>query len=187
MLIPSIDLMGGKVVQLVQGAKKALEFDNVDEWIERFRPYPIVQLIDLDAAMRQGSNRELIGYICERIPCQVGGGIRTPKDALELLRTGAKKVIIGSSLLREGRVDLDAAKAEDVRGCDVHSAFAAYGASIPGVPRERADLGALIAERVGEDVDVSPEQVGERFAGASELERGFFGGNPSERPVRHAV
>ena len=111
MLIPSIDLMGGKVVQLVQGAKKALEFDNVDEWIERFRPYPIVQLIDLDAAMRQGSNRDLIGYICERIPCQVGGGIRTPKDALELLRTGAKKVIIGSSLLREGRVDLDAAKA----------------------------------------------------------------------------
>jgi len=111
MLIPSIDLMGGKVVQLVQGAKKALEFDNVDEWIERFRPYPIVQLIDLDAAMRQGSNRELIGYICERIPCQVGGGIRSPKDALELLRTGAKKVIIGSSLLREGRVDLDAAKA----------------------------------------------------------------------------
>ena len=111
MLIPSIDLMGGKVVQLVQGAKKALEFDNVDEWIERFRPYPIVQLIDLDAAMRQGSNRDLIGYICERIPCQVGGGIRTPTDALDLLRTGAKKVIIGSSLLREGRVDLDAAKA----------------------------------------------------------------------------
>ena len=111
MLIPSIDLMGGKVVQLVQGAKKALEFDNVDEWIERFRPYPIVQLIDLDAAMRHGSNRDLIGYICERIPCQVGGGIRTPTDALDLLRTGAKKVIIGSSLLREGRVDLDAAKA----------------------------------------------------------------------------
>ena len=53
MLIPSIDLMGGKVVQLVQGAKKALEFDDVDEWIDRFRPYPIVQLIDLDAAMRQ--------------------------------------------------------------------------------------------------------------------------------------
>lgn len=110
MLIPSIDLMGGKVVQLVQGAKKALEFDNVDEWIERFRPYPIVQLIDLDAAMRQGSNRELISYICERIPCQVGGGIRTPQDAQAIFRAGAKKVIIGSSLLREGHVDLDAAK-----------------------------------------------------------------------------
>lgn len=111
MLIPSIDLMGGKVVQLVQGAKKALEFDNVDEWIERFRPYPIVQLIDLDAAMRQGENRELIRYICHRIPCQVGGGIRTPEDAQTIFRAGAKKVIIGSSLLREGRVDLDAAKA----------------------------------------------------------------------------
>ena len=111
MLIPSIDLMGGKVVQLVQGEKKALEFDNVDEWIERFRPYPIVQLIDLDAAMRQGSNRDLISYICERIPCQVGGGIRTPQDAQTLFRSGAKKVIIGSSLLKDGRVDQEVARA----------------------------------------------------------------------------
>jgi phosphoribosylformimino-5-aminoimidazole carboxamide ribotide isomerase len=111
MLIPSIDLMGGKVVQLVQGVKKALEFDNVDEWIERFRPYPIVQLIDLDAAMRQGENRKLISYICERIPCQVGGGIRTPELAQELLRMGAKKVIIGSALLRGGGVDQASARA----------------------------------------------------------------------------
>jgi phosphoribosylformimino-5-aminoimidazole carboxamide ribotide isomerase len=111
MLIPSIDLMGGKVVQLVQGVKKALEFDNVDEWIERFRPYPIVQLIDLDAAMRQGENRKLISYICERIPCQVGGGIRTPELAQELLRVGAKKVIIGSALLRDGGVDQASARA----------------------------------------------------------------------------
>jgi phosphoribosylformimino-5-aminoimidazole carboxamide ribotide isomerase len=111
MLIPSIDLMGGKVVQLVQGAKKALEYENVDEWIERFRPYPIVQLIDLDAAMRQGENRNLISHICERIPCQVGGGIRTPEQAHEMLRDGAKKVIIGSALLRDDRVDTEAAKA----------------------------------------------------------------------------
>ncbi len=111
MLIPSIDIMDGKVVQLVQGAKKALEYDDVDEWIERFRRYPIVQLIDLDAALRQGSNRDLIRYICERIPCQVGGGIRTSQDAQAIFRSGAKKVIIGSSLLREGHVDLDAAKA----------------------------------------------------------------------------
>lgn len=110
MLIPSIDLMGGKVVQLVQGEKKALEFDDVDAWIERFRPYPIVQLIDLDAAMRQGENRKLISYICERIPCQVGGGIRTPEQAQEVLRAGAKKVIIGSALLRDGKVDVEAAQ-----------------------------------------------------------------------------
>ena len=50
MLIPSIDLMGGKIVQLVQGEKKALEFDNFDYWIERFSKYPLVQVIDLDAA-----------------------------------------------------------------------------------------------------------------------------------------
>ena len=111
MLIPSIDLMGGKVVQLVQGAKKALEYEDVDHWIDQFRPYPVVQLIDLDAAMRQGENRGLISYICERIPCQVGGGIRTPEQALELLRSGAKKVIVGSALLRDGQVDTDAARA----------------------------------------------------------------------------
>jgi phosphoribosylformimino-5-aminoimidazole carboxamide ribotide isomerase len=111
MLIPSIDLMGGKVVQLVQGARKALEYENVDEWIERFRAHPIVQVIDLDAAMRQGENRRLISYICERIPCQVGGGIRTPEQAQELLRNGAKKVIIGSALLRDGRVNTEAANA----------------------------------------------------------------------------
>jgi phosphoribosylformimino-5-aminoimidazole carboxamide ribotide isomerase len=111
MLIPSIDLMGGKVVQLVQGEKKALEFDDLDQWIERFRPYPMVQLIDLDAAMRQGSNRKLVSYICERIPCQVGGGVRSVQDAQEILRYGAKKVIIGSALLRDGKLDLTMASA----------------------------------------------------------------------------
>ena len=57
MLIPSIDLMGGKIVQLVQGSRKALEFDNFEEWIDRFSKYPLVQLIDLDAAMGRGHNR----------------------------------------------------------------------------------------------------------------------------------
>jgi len=60
MLIPSIDLMGGKIVQLVQGEKKKLEFDNFDYWIERFSKYPIVQLIDLDAARGAGDNRSLV-------------------------------------------------------------------------------------------------------------------------------
>ena len=57
MLIPSIDLMGGKIVQLVQGEKKALEFDDFEPWIERFARYPLVQIIDLDAAIGQGDNR----------------------------------------------------------------------------------------------------------------------------------
>lgn len=105
MLIPSIDLMGGKIVQLVQGEKKKLEFDNFDYWIERFSKYPIVQLIDLDAARGAGDNRALVKQIVGRLTCQVGGGIRDVETALELLRMGARKVIIGSALLTEGRIN----------------------------------------------------------------------------------
>ena len=98
MLIPSIDLMGGKIVQLVQGETLKLSFDDFDYWIERFSKYPLVQLIDLDAAMRQGDNRELIETICKRLPCQVGGGLRTVEDGRRRLDAGAKRVIYGSSL-----------------------------------------------------------------------------------------
>ena len=69
MLIPSIDLMGGKIVQLIQGEKKKLEFDNFDYWIERFSRYPIVQLIDLDAARDAGDNRLLVKQIVARLKC----------------------------------------------------------------------------------------------------------------------
>ena len=105
MLIPSIDLMGGKIVQLVQGEKKALEFDDFEYWIERFSAYPLVQLIDLDAAMGSGSNRELIAMICKRLPCQTGGGIRDVARAAELLALGARRVIYGSGLLKDGTID----------------------------------------------------------------------------------
>jgi len=104
-LIPSIDLMGGKIVQLVQGEKKALEFDDFDYWIERFSAYRLVQLIDLDAAMGAGDNRSLIAMICRRLPCQTGGGIRTIERAHELLELGAKRVIFGSALLNAGEID----------------------------------------------------------------------------------
>jgi phosphoribosylformimino-5-aminoimidazole carboxamide ribotide isomerase len=102
MLIPSIDLMGGKIVQLVQGEKKALEFDDFEYWIQRFSKFPLVQLIDLDAAMGHGNNRELIAAICKRLPCQTGGGIRDVARASELLALGAKRVIFGSALLKDG-------------------------------------------------------------------------------------
>jgi phosphoribosylformimino-5-aminoimidazole carboxamide ribotide isomerase len=93
--------MGGKIVQLVQGEKLKLSFDDFDYWIERFSKYPLVQLIDLDAAMRQGENRALITMIAKRLPCQVGGGIRTAADGRRLLDAGAKRVIYGSSLFGE--------------------------------------------------------------------------------------
>jgi phosphoribosylformimino-5-aminoimidazole carboxamide ribotide isomerase len=105
MLIPSIDLMGGRIVQLVQGEKLKLAFDDFEYWIERFSKYPVVQLIDLDAAMRQGDNRVLIEMICKRLPCQVGGGLKTAADGRALLDAGAKRVIYGSSLF--GAADLE--------------------------------------------------------------------------------
>jgi phosphoribosylformimino-5-aminoimidazole carboxamide ribotide isomerase len=105
MLIPSIDLMGGKIVQLVQGEKKALEFDNFDYWIERFSKYPLVQVIDLDAARGAGNNRLIVDRIAKRLNCQVGGGIRNIETAREILDAGASRVILGSSLLKDGKID----------------------------------------------------------------------------------
>jgi phosphoribosylformimino-5-aminoimidazole carboxamide ribotide isomerase len=109
MLIPSIDLMGGRIVQLVQGEKLKLAFDDFEYWIERFSSYPTVQLIDLDAAMRQGDNAALIAEIAKRLPCQVGGGIRTAQQAQALLDAGARRVIFGSVLFSEGGVATETA------------------------------------------------------------------------------
>lgn len=109
MLIPSIDLMGGKIVQLVQGEKKALEFENFSEWITRFSRYPVVQLIDLDAAMGKGSNRGLIAEFCRALgtaKSQVGGGIRAADDAQRIFDSGAAKAIVGSSLIKDGVIDI---------------------------------------------------------------------------------
>ena len=107
MLIPSIDLMGGKIVQLVQGEKKALEFENFSEWVARFASYPLVQLIDLDAAMGKGDNRLLVAEFCRNLPCQVGGGIRSAADAQRVFEAGAKRAILGSALVKSGAVDVD--------------------------------------------------------------------------------
>jgi phosphoribosylformimino-5-aminoimidazole carboxamide ribotide isomerase len=105
MLIPSIDLMEGKIVQLVGGERKALEFDDFEEWIARFERFPLVQLIDLDAAMGNGDNRKLMAEFVRRLPCQVGGGIRSIEAAREILSIGARRVILGSSLIRDGKAD----------------------------------------------------------------------------------
>ena len=109
MLIPSIDLLGGQIVQLVQGEKLRLAFDDFEYWIEKFSKYPLVQLIDLDAAMRQGENTALVEQISKRLPVQVGGGIGTVERARSVLAAGARRVIVGSSLFSEqdgvGRVN----------------------------------------------------------------------------------
>jgi phosphoribosylformimino-5-aminoimidazole carboxamide ribotide isomerase len=106
MLIPSIDLMGGRIVQLVQGEKLRLAFDDFEYWIEKFSKFPLVQLIDLDAAMRQGDNSALVEQIAKRLPVQAGGGIHSIERAQRVLDAGAKRVIIGSALFSaEGTVN----------------------------------------------------------------------------------
>jgi phosphoribosylformimino-5-aminoimidazole carboxamide ribotide isomerase len=110
MLIPSIDLQNGRIVQLVQGEKLALETDAIDEWIERCAGWPKVQLIDLDAAKGQGTNEALVARICSRLPCRVGGGIRSPGKAAEILALGATHAIVGSALFTKDGVDASFAR-----------------------------------------------------------------------------
>ena len=97
MLIPSIDLQKGKIVQLVQGEKLAIESNDLDGWIERFSKYPRIQLIDLDAAMGIGTNDALVREIAARLPCRVGGGVRSVGRAEDLIAAGAQAVIVGSA------------------------------------------------------------------------------------------
>jgi phosphoribosylformimino-5-aminoimidazole carboxamide ribotide isomerase len=110
MLIPSIDLQNGRIVQLVQGEKLALETPDMERWIQRFAAYPKVQLIDLDAAMGRGDNLALVKTICGRLPCRVGGGIRTIERARDVLEAGAHAVIVSSALFTGDGVDVDFAR-----------------------------------------------------------------------------
>jgi phosphoribosylformimino-5-aminoimidazole carboxamide ribotide isomerase len=110
-LIPSIDLMGGRVVQLQQGERLALSSTDVDGWIEKFSAFPIVQLIDLDAAMGKPANDDLVRYVAARLPCQVGGGVRSIDRAQDLLAAGARRVILGSSLYNDRGVNTGRAEA----------------------------------------------------------------------------
>jgi phosphoribosylformimino-5-aminoimidazole carboxamide ribotide isomerase len=120
MLIPSIDLLGGRIVQLVHGEKLRLAFDDFEYWIAKFARYPLVQLIDLDAAMRQGENSALVEQIAQRLPVQAGGGIHSIERARQLLGAGAKRVIVGSALFSfEGGVNTEfAAKLADAAGAE---------------------------------------------------------------------
>ena len=111
MLIPSIDLQGGHVVQLVQGEKLAIEAPDPEPWIRKFERFSRVQLIDLDAAKAQGDNAAIVAAICARLPCRVGGGIRSVERAQAVLGHGAHAVIVSSALFRAGAVDLDFASA----------------------------------------------------------------------------
>src|SRR4249920_3480474 len=119
MLIPAIDLQGGSVVQLVQGERLAIKDDDVFRWVRRFEKFPKVQVIDLDAAMGKGDNLAIVRQIAGALTCRVGGGVRTVERARDLLEAGARQIIAGSSLFKNGAPDLDFAKAlADAVGID---------------------------------------------------------------------
>jgi phosphoribosylformimino-5-aminoimidazole carboxamide ribotide isomerase len=103
--------MGGRVVQLQQGDRLALESEDIDGWIRKFAAFPIVQLIDLDAAMGRPANDTLVRHVASRLPCQVGGGVRSIERAQELIDAGARRVILGSSLFNDRGVNKGRAEA----------------------------------------------------------------------------
>jgi phosphoribosylformimino-5-aminoimidazole carboxamide ribotide isomerase len=103
MIIPCIDLMDGKVVQLRQGREKALEGKPPVETVEMFAGFPEIQVIDLDAAMGRGSNQAIVKQLATRAQLRIGGGVRSVERALELVRQGAYRIIVGTAAFsREG-------------------------------------------------------------------------------------
>lgn len=119
MVIPCIDLMDGKVVQLVQGREKALEGEAPLVMLERFAGFPVIQVIDLDAAMGKGSNDDIVRSLASRAVTRVGGGVRSAERARALVEAGASRVIVGTAAFDEGGIrrsfleDLAAAVGKD--------------------------------------------------------------------------
>jgi phosphoribosylformimino-5-aminoimidazole carboxamide ribotide isomerase len=103
-IIPCIDLMGGKVVQLVQGRDKALEGGTPLEMLEQFAAFPQIQVIDLDAAMARGSNDDLVELVAARAVARVGGGVRSVERARGLVEQGAFRVIVGTAAFDKSRL-----------------------------------------------------------------------------------
>jgi phosphoribosylformimino-5-aminoimidazole carboxamide ribotide isomerase len=113
MIIPCIDLMGGKVVQLVQGREKALEADPPLEMLRKFAAFPEIQVIDLDAAMGTGDNGAIVEMLAARAACRVGGGVRNADRARALIGQGARRVIVGTAAFTPAIEEIAAAVGPD--------------------------------------------------------------------------
>ena len=109
MIIPCIDLMEGKVVQLVQGREKALEGDSPLEMLQRFSAFPEIQVIDLNAAIGNGENSGVVEMLASRARCRVGGGVRTADRARRLVDQGAHRVIVGTAAFTPALQEISAA------------------------------------------------------------------------------
>lgn len=148
MIIPCIDLMEGKVVQLVQGREKALEGDSVDAMLERFSAFPVIQVIDLDAAIGSGANEAEVERIAARVRARVGGGVRSPEKARRLLDLGADRVIVGTAAFRSDGPN-----------------YSFLDALCAAVPKDRVLLaldskdGRIVVKGWRESLDITAEQV----------------------------
>lgn len=105
MIIPCIDLMDGKVVQLIQGKKKALEGEAPEVMLKRFSEFPVIQIIDLDQALGRGSNLDTVRGLASATRTRVGGGVRSVERARDLLDAGTEKVIVGTAAYKEGALN----------------------------------------------------------------------------------
>jgi len=105
MIFPCIDLLDGKVVQLVQGREKALEGDSPLAMLRRFAAFPEIQVIDLNAAMGSGSNDDLVRLLAAHARTRVGGGVRSVDRARALVDAGAHKVIVGTAAFTADGID----------------------------------------------------------------------------------
>jgi phosphoribosyl-ATP pyrophosphohydrolase/phosphoribosyl-AMP cyclohydrolase len=105
MILPSIDVMNGRAVQLVGGAGEPTDVGDPLELVERFGRLGLVPIVDLDAALGRGQNTELIREMLRRARCRVGGGIRSVEAALDWLDAGADSIVLGTmarpEILRE--------------------------------------------------------------------------------------
>jgi phosphoribosylformimino-5-aminoimidazole carboxamide ribotide isomerase len=110
MLIPSIDLMDGKVVQMSHGESHSMDLTDFEPWLKKFEKYPLVHVTDLNGTIRKGSNSALVTKLTARLPCQVGGGITSVEAARAMLAAGAKRVVVGSALISDDKVDTAFAK-----------------------------------------------------------------------------
>jgi phosphoribosylformimino-5-aminoimidazole carboxamide ribotide isomerase len=106
-IVPCIDLMGGKVVQLVQGREKALEGEHPHRMVERFQGFPFVQVIDLDAAMEQGENNAIVEDLASRARIRAGGGVRTVERATTLASLGVDRIIVGTAAFNSAGIRQD--------------------------------------------------------------------------------
>jgi phosphoribosylformimino-5-aminoimidazole carboxamide ribotide isomerase len=148
MIIPCIDLMDGKVVQLVQGREKVLEADAPLVMLEKFEPFPEIQVIDLDAAMGRGANDDLVTLVTSHAAARVGGGVRSVDRARTLVDQGARKVIVGTA-------------AFDVNGVNqsfLHAIASAIGRERLIVALDSKD-GRIVVKGWRESTNLNAEQV----------------------------